>query len=87
LGIRDVEEESMADIDKIRMEDIDITEERVRRKHQVTATHRPTGASVTRDGISYYITYNDALTSLEERVTELEGEDEDESDDRREVGE
>ena len=36
----------MADIDKVRMEDIDITEERVRRKHQVTATHRPTGASV-----------------------------------------
>ena len=73
----------MADIDKIRMEDIDITEERVRRKHQVTATHRPTGASVTRDGISFYITRNDALTSLEERVAGLEGDDgsdEDESD-------
>jgi hypothetical protein len=45
----------VADIDKIHMEDIDITEERVRRKHQVTATHRPTGVSVTRDGIHYYI--------------------------------
>ena len=75
----------MADIDKIRMEDIDITEERVRRKHQVTATHRPTGASVTRDGIHYYITRNDALTSLEERVIELEGGDEDESDDQQEA--
>jgi hypothetical protein len=71
----------MADIDKIRMEDIDITEERVRRKHQVTATHRPTGASVTRDGISFYITRNDALTSLEERVAELEdGEDDGDED-------
>jgi hypothetical protein len=35
---------------------------------------------VTRDGIHYYITRNDALTSLEERVTELEDGDEDESD-------
>jgi hypothetical protein len=35
---------------------------------------------VTRDGISYYITRNDALTSLEERVAELEDDDEDESD-------
>jgi hypothetical protein len=76
----------MADIDKIHMEDIDITENRVRRKHQVTATHRPTGASVTRDGISYYITYNDALTSLEERVLELEGSDEDGSGDQQEAG-
>ena len=76
----------MADIDKIHMEDIDITENRVRRKHQVTATHRPTGASVTRDGISYYITYNDALTSLEERVTDLEGGDEDGSGDQQEAG-
>jgi hypothetical protein len=32
---------------------------------------------VTRDGISYMITYNDALTSLEERVAELEGADDD----------
>ena len=64
----------MADID-IPLEDIEITEERVRRKHQVTATHRPTGVSVTRDGIHYYITRNDALTSLEERVAELEGGD------------
>jgi hypothetical protein len=70
----------MADISSIRMEDIDITEERIRRKHQVTATHRPTGASVTRDGISYYITRNDALTSLEERVAELEGGDDDDGD-------
>jgi hypothetical protein len=70
----------VADIDKIHMEDIDITEEHVRRKHQVTATHRPTGVSVTRDGIHYYITRNDALTSLEERVTELEDGDEDDSD-------
>jgi hypothetical protein len=73
----------VADID-IPIEDIEITEEHVRRKHQVTATHRPTGVSVTRDGIHYYITRNDALTSLEERVAELEGGDdggdEDESD-------
>jgi hypothetical protein len=68
----------MADISSIRMEDIDITEERIRRKHQVTATHRPTGASVTRDG--FYITRNDALTSLEERVAELKGGDDDDSD-------
>jgi hypothetical protein len=71
---------SVADIDKIRMEDIDISEEQVRRKHQVTATHRPTGVSVTRDGIHYYITRNDALTSLEERVAELEGGDDDDGD-------
>jgi hypothetical protein len=71
---------SVADIDKIRMEDIDISEEQVRRKHQVTATHRPTGVSVTRDGIHYYITRNDALTSLEERVAELEGGDDDDRD-------
>jgi hypothetical protein len=32
--------EGVADIDKIRMEDIDITEERVRRKHQ--DAHSPT---------------------------------------------
>ena len=64
----------MADID-IPIEDIEITEERVRRKHQVTATHRPTGVSVTRDGIHYYITRNDALTSLEKRVAELEASD------------
>jgi hypothetical protein len=32
---------------------------------------------VTRDGISYYITRNDALTSLEARVAELEGGDDD----------
>jgi hypothetical protein len=73
---------NVADID-IPIEDIEITEERVRRKHQVTATHRPTGASVTRDGIHYYITRNDALTSLEERVAELDDDDdrgEDESD-------
>lgn len=69
----------MADID-IPMEDIEITEEHVRRKHQVTATHRPTGTSVTRDGIHYYITRNDALTSLEERVAELEGGDDDDRD-------
>jgi len=73
----------VADID-IPIEEIEITEEHVRRKHQVTATHRPTGVSVTRDGIHYYITRNDALTSLEERVAELEGGDdggdEDESD-------
>lgn len=69
----------MADID-IPLEDIEITEERVRRKHQVTATHRPTGVSVTRDGIHYYITRNDALTSLEERVAELEGGDDDDRD-------
>ena len=31
---------NVADIDRIRMEDIDMTEERVRRKHQVTAMTR-----------------------------------------------
>jgi hypothetical protein len=35
---------------------------------------------VTRDGIHYYATRNDALTSLKKRVAELEGGDEDESD-------
>jgi len=62
------------------MEDVDIAVERVRRKYEVTAKHRPTGASVTRDGISFYITRNDALTSLEERVAELEGGDDDDGD-------
>jgi hypothetical protein len=37
---------------------------------------------VTRDGIHYYITRNDALTSLEKRVAELEdGEDDDRDED------
>jgi hypothetical protein len=66
----------MADISRIRKEDIDIDVERVRRHYEVTATHRPTGASVTRDGISFKIARNDALTSLEERVAELEEEGE-----------
>jgi hypothetical protein len=81
----------MADIDKIHMEDIEISEEHVHRKHQITATHRPTGVSVTRDGIHYYITRNDALTSLEKRVAELEDDDDDEgegeSDDEGDEGE
>jgi len=72
----------MADISRIRKQDIDIEVEQVRRHYEVTATHRPTGASVTRDGISFKIARNDALTSLEERVAELEdeGDDADESD-------
>jgi hypothetical protein len=70
----------VADIN-IPIDDIEITEERVRRKHQVTATHRPTGVSVTRDGIHYYITRNDALTSLEKKVAELERDDEDDDGD------
>ena len=69
----------VADIN-IPIDEIEITEERVRRKHQVTAKHVPTGVSVTRDGIHYYITRNDALTSLEKRVAELEGDDDEDRD-------
>jgi hypothetical protein len=60
------------------MEDVDIQMERVKRHYEVTAKHRPTGASVTRSGIAFNVTRADALESLEQRVAELEeGGDED----------
>jgi hypothetical protein len=52
--------------------------ERVKRHYEVTAKHRPTGASVTRSGIAFNVTRSDALQSLEQRVAELEEGDDDE---------
>ena len=73
----------MADISSIRMEDVDIAVERVRRKYEVTAKHRPTGAAVTRSGIALNVTRSDALESLEKHLAELEGGDGDEDDENK----
>ena len=68
----------MPDITNIRLEDVDIAVERVKRHYEVTAKHRPTGAAVTRSGIALNVTRSDALESLEKRVAELEGGDDEE---------
>lgn len=68
---------SVTDITNIRMDDIDVAVERVRRHYEVTATHRPTGAAVTRSGIALNVTRKDALESLEVHVAELEDGDDD----------
>jgi hypothetical protein len=62
----------VTDITNIRLEDVDIACERVKRHYEVTATHRPTGAAVTRSGIALNVTRSDALESLEKHVAELE---------------
>ena len=41
-------------------EDIEVTETRVGRKHEVTAIHKPTGISVIKDGLSFQITRSSA---------------------------
>jgi protein subunit release factor A len=51
-------------------EDIEVTETRVGRKHEVTAIHKPTGISVIKDGLSFQITRKQALETLENRLTE-----------------
>jgi hypothetical protein len=65
----------VTDITRIRLEDIDLTVERVKRHYEVTAKHRPTGAAVTRSGIALNVTRKDALESLEKHVTEMEDRD------------
>jgi hypothetical protein len=70
----------VTDITSIRMEDIDVIVERVKRHYEVTAKHRPTGASVTRSGIALNVTRKDALESLEKYVAELEDGDDDDGD-------
>ncbi len=62
----------MTDITRIRIEDVDLAVEQVKRHYEVTAKHRPTGASVTRSGIALNVTRADALESLEQRVVALE---------------
>jgi protein subunit release factor A len=51
-------------------EDIEVTETRVGRKHEVTAIHKPTGISVIKDGLSFQITRKQALQTLENRLAE-----------------
>jgi hypothetical protein len=50
--------------------DIEVKETQVGRKHEVTATHKPTGISVIKDGISMQVTRKQALLELENRVAE-----------------
>jgi hypothetical protein len=68
----------LTDITSLRLEDVDIAVERVKRHYEVTAKHRPTGAAVTRSGIALNVTRSDALESLEKHVAELEDGDDDE---------
>jgi hypothetical protein len=75
-GERREELSSVTDITRIRLEDIDVAVERVKRHYEVTAKHRPTGASVTRSGIALNVTRKDALESLEKHVAGLEDDDE-----------
>ena len=51
-------------------EDIEVTETRVGRKHEVTAILKPTGISVIKDGLSFQITRKQALETLEKRIAE-----------------
>jgi hypothetical protein len=73
----------VTDITRIRLEDIDVEVERVKRHYEVTAKHRPTGAAVTRSGIALNVTRKDALESLEKHVTELEDGDERDGDEHK----
>jgi hypothetical protein len=73
----------VTDITRIRLEDIDLEVERVKRHYEVTAKHRPTGAAVTRSGIALNVTRKDALESLEEHVTELEDGDDRDGDEHK----
>ena len=73
----------MPDITNIRLEDVDIAVERVKRHYEVTAKHRPTGAAVTRSGIALNVTRKDALESLEKHVTELEDGDDRDGDEHK----
>ena len=57
-------------------EDIEVTETRVGRKHEVTAIHKPTGISVIKDGLSFQITRKQALETLENRLAEEHEENE-----------
>jgi protein subunit release factor A len=50
--------------------DIEVKETEVGRKHEVTATHKPTGISVIKEGISFQVTRKEALQELESRVAE-----------------
>jgi hypothetical protein len=45
-------------------------ENRVGRKHQVTAIHKPTGISVMNDGISFEIVGKECMRTLEKRIAE-----------------
>ncbi len=73
----------MTDITRIRLEDIDLEVERVKRHYEVTAKRRPTGAAVTRSGIALNVTRKDALESLEKHVTELEDGDDRDGDEHK----
>jgi hypothetical protein len=55
---------------QFRPEDIEVTETRVGRKHEVTAIHKPTGISVIKDGLSFQITRKQCLETLEKRIAE-----------------
>jgi protein subunit release factor A len=51
-------------------EDVEVKETQVGRKHEVTATHKPTGISVIKEGVSLQVTRKQALQELENRVAE-----------------
>jgi hypothetical protein len=57
-------------------EDIEVRETRIGRKHEVTAIHKPTGISVMKDGISFQVVRKQCLETLENRVAEESGENE-----------
>jgi hypothetical protein len=51
-------------------QDIEVKETEIGRKHEVTATHKPTGISVIKEGVSLQVTRKQALQALENRVAE-----------------
>jgi protein subunit release factor A len=51
-------------------QDVEVKETQVGRKHEVTATHKPTGISVIKEGVSLQVTRKQALQELENRVAE-----------------
>lgn len=51
-------------------DEVEVRENRVGRKHQVTAIHKPTGISVMNDGISFEIVGKECMRTLEKRIAE-----------------
>jgi len=60
----------MGEVVDLHPEDIEVTETRVGRKHEVTAIHTPTGTSVMKDGISFSVTRKQAMEELRDRLAE-----------------
>lgn len=60
----------MGEVVELHPDDIEVTETRVGRKHEVTAIHTPTGISVMKDGISFSVTRKQAMEELRARLAE-----------------